>query len=78
MIAARQQAYSIIEVLPDEKLPLIVDILLAFQRSEMVVQKNAKAAYPVDFSKYMGRGGKMFADTAAADNYIKESRDERF
>lgn len=78
MIAARQQAYNIIDVMPDEKLPLIVDILLAFQRSEKIVQRETKATSPTDFSKYMGRGRKMFADTAAINNYIKESRDERF
>ena len=78
MIATRQQAYDIIEVMPDEKIPLIVDILLAFQRSEMIVQREAKTSPPVDFSKYMGLGRKMFADTAAINNYIKESRDERF
>ena len=78
MIAARQQAYNIIEMMPEEKLPLIVDILLAFQRSEMNVKREEKASSPVDFSKYMGRGRKMFADTAAINNYIKESRDERF
>ena len=78
MIATRQQAYNIIDVMPDEKIPLIVDILLAFQRSEMIVQREAKVSSPVDFSKYMGRGRKMFADTAAINNYIKESRDERF
>ena len=78
MIAARQQAYNIIEMMPEEKLPLIVDILLAFQRSEMNVKREKKASSPVDFSKYMGRGRKMFADTAAINNYIKESRDERF
>lgn len=77
MIAARQQAYNIIEMMPEEKLPLIVDILLAFQRSE-TLQREVKASAPVDFSKYMGRGRKMFADTAAINNYIKESRDERF
>ncbi len=78
MITARQQAYNIIEVMPDEKLPLIVDILLAFQRSEMIVQRETKATSTVDFSKYMGRGRKMFVDTAAINNYLKESRDERF
>ena len=78
MIGTRQQAYNIIDVMPDEKIPIIVDILLAFQRSEMIVKREEKASSPVDFSKYMGRGKKMFADTAAINNYIKESRDERF
>ena len=78
MIATRQQAYNIIDVMPDEKIPLIVDILLAFQRSENISHREAKETRPVDFSKYMGRGRKMFADTAAINNYIKESRDERF
>lgn len=78
MIAIRQQAYQLIDTMPDEKLSLIVDILQAFKRNENIQHKKESANHNIDFSKYMGRGRKMFADTAAIENYLKESRDDRF
>ena len=64
--------------MPDEKLSLIVDILQAFKRNENLQRKEESANRNIDFSKYMGRGRKMFADTEAIENYLKESRDDRF
>ncbi len=78
MLAIRQQAYQLIDAMPDEKLSLIVDILQAFKRNENLQRKEESANRNIDFSKYMGRGRKMFADTEAIENYLKESRDDRF
>ncbi len=78
MIAIRQQAYQLIDAMPDEKLSLIVDILQAFKRNENVHSKEKSVNRTIDFSKYMGRGDKMFADTESIENYLKESRDDRF
>ncbi|MBQ9616392.1 MAG: hypothetical protein IJR38_08670 [Selenomonadaceae bacterium] len=78
MIAIRQQAYQLIDAIPDEKLSLIVDILQAFKRNENIQRKEESINRNIDFSKYMGRGRKMFADTEAIENYIRESRDDRF
>ena len=78
MIAIRQQAYQLIDAMPDEKLYLIVDILQAFKRNENLQRKEESVNRNIDFSKYMGRGKKMFADTEAIENYLKESRDDRF
>ena len=78
MIAIRQQAYQLIDAMPDEKLYLIVDILQAFKRNENLQRKEESVNRDIDFSKYMGRGKKMFADTEAIENYLKESRDDRF
>ena len=78
MIAIRQQAYQLIDAMPDEKLYLIVDILQAFKRNEDLQRKEESVNRDIDFSKYMGRGKKMFADTEAIENYLKESRDDRF
>jgi len=78
LLAIRQQAYQLIDAMPDEKLSLIVDILQAFKRNENLQRKEESANRNIDFSKYMGRGRKMFADTEAIENYLKESRDDRF
>ena len=78
MIAIRQQAYQLIDAMPDEKLTLIVDILQAFKRTENIERKEESANRDINFSKYMGRGKKMFADTEAIENYLKESRNDRF
>jgi len=78
LIAIRQQAYQLIDAIPDEKLSLIVDILQAFKRNENIQRKEESINRNIDFSKYMGRGRKMFADTEAIENYIRESRDDRF
>ena len=78
MIAIRQQAYQLIDAIPDEKLSLIVDIFQAFKRNENIQRKEESINRNIDFSKYMGRGRKMFADTEAIENYIRESRDDRF
>ena len=78
MIAIRQQAYQLIDAISDEKLSLIVDILQAFKRNENIQRKEESINRNIDFSKYMGRGRKMFADTEAIENYIRESRDDRF
>lgn len=78
MIAIRQQVYQLIDAIPDEKLSLIVDILQAFKRNENIQRKEESINRNIDFSKYMGRGRKMFADTEAIENYIRESRDDRF
>ena len=78
MIAIRQQAHQLIDAIPDEKLSLIVDILQAFKRNENIQRKEESINRNIDFSKYMGRGRKMFSDTEAIENYIRESRDDRF
>lgn len=77
MTALRRQAYDLLDAMPEGQLVLIVDILKAFQRNEIAprgIKGNSRA---VDFSKYMGRGKKMFSTTEDVDNYIRESRNDR-
>lgn len=77
MTALRQQAYDLLDAMPEGKLCLIVDILEAFKRNDIMPDNTATSVKPIDFSKYMGRGKKMFASTEEIDNYMRESRDER-
>ena len=77
MTALRQQAYRLLDALPEEKLFLVIDILQAFKHYEEHPRDTDAKTHPLDFSKYMGRGEKMFPTTAAIDGYIRESRNDR-
>lgn len=71
----RQQAINLIEAMPEENLLLIVGMLRGVQE---VSEEFPKVRKEIDFSKYRGRGKKMFKNTEEIDNYIKELRDDRF
>ena len=77
MTALRRQAYDLLDTMPEGQMVLIVDILKAFQRNEVMPRNLEPAPKSIDFSKYIGRGKKMFASTEEIDNYIKESRNDR-
>ena len=77
MTALRQQAYDLLDSMPEGKLCLIIDILQAFKRNDIMPDNNATNVNPIDFSKYMGRGKKIFASTEEIDDYLRASRDER-
>ena len=77
MTALRQQAYDLLDAMPDGDLCLVVDILEALKRNK-TNPRSVKPRKTFDFSKYMGLGEKMFANTEEIDNYLKESRSDRF
>lgn len=78
MMALRQQAYDLLNTMPDGDLYLVIDILEALKRNGRNPRRTGNRKAPFDFSKYMGRGEKMFESTEAIDDYIKESRSDRF
>ena len=78
MTALRQQAYDLLDAMPDGDLCLVVDILEALKRNKHNPRSVEHKKKPFDFSKSMGRGEKMFASTEEIDNYLKESRSDRF
>ena len=78
MTALRQHAYHLLEAMPEGDLCLVVDILEAFKRNKNTPRSAELQKKPFDFSKYMGRGEKLFESTEAIHDYIKESRSERF
>ena len=75
MTDLRQEAMNLIETLPEENLLIIVGMLRGVQEISAELPKPKKE---IDFSKYRGRGKKMFKNTEEIDNYIKELRDDRF
>lgn len=77
MIAEREQAYGLIDPISDDKMRIIIDILQAFKKSEEFSREKAIRKIPFDFAKYIGRGKKMFKDTNAIEEYIRESRNDR-
>lgn len=66
MSPLRQEAFKLIESLPEEKLYTIIQ----FMRAE----KSSSTARDIDLSKYSGRGGDMFGSVEAVENYIKDLR----
>lgn len=75
MTDLRQQAIDLIETMPEENLLLIVGMLRGAQK---ISEEFPPIKKEIDFSKYRGRGKKMFKSTEEIDNYVKELRDDRF
>lgn len=69
MSSLRQEAFKLIESVPDEKLYSIIRLV----KSEKFSSASAKE---VDLSKYSGRGGDMFGSVEAVENYIKDLRSD--
>ena len=69
MSPLRQEAFKLIESLPEEKLYAIIQLMT----SEEYPSTHAK---DVDLSKYSGRGGDMFGSVEAVENYIKDLRSD--
>ena len=69
MSSLRQEAFKLIESVPDEKLYSIIRLV----KPENFSSASAKE---VDLSKYSGRGGDMFGSVEAVENYIKDLRSD--
>lgn len=69
MSPLRQEAFKLIESVPDEKLYAII-------RFVMSEKSSSTSAKEVDLSKYSGRGGDMFGSVEAVENYIKDLRSD--
>ncbi len=78
MTALRQRAHDLRNTMPDGDLYLVVDILEALKRNGRNPRRMETRNKPFDFSKYMGRGEKLFESTEEIDTYMKESRSDRF
>lgn len=66
MSPLRQEAFKLIESLPEEKLYTIIQ----FMRAE----EFSSTPRDIDLSKYSGRGGNMFGSVEAVESYIKDLR----
>ena len=77
MTALRQQTHDLLESMPESDLCRVVDILEAFKRNENHLRSMEHTKNPFDFSKYMGRGEKMFDPADGVESYIGDSRADR-
>ncbi|MBO6303668.1 MAG: hypothetical protein J6M62_01130 [Selenomonadaceae bacterium] len=77
MIAEREKAYSLIDSMSDDKILLVIDILEALKKNEEFSSTKVKRTTSFDFTQYIGHGKKLFKNTKAIDEYIKESRNDR-
>lgn len=68
MSPLRQEAFKLVESVPEEKLYAIVRLMMSGKTSE------SKKFF--DLSKYSGRGGDMFGSVEAVENYIKDLRSD--
>ena len=69
MSPLRQEAFKLVESLPEEKLYAIIQLILS-EKSPSAHVEN------IDLSKYSGRGGDMFGSIEAVENYIKDLRSD--
>lgn len=71
----RNEAIELAANLPEKYLPSIIGLMKSFEKiSEEKPLPNKK----IDFRKYMNQGERLFQSTEEIDNYIRESRRERF
>lgn len=69
MSPLRQEAFKLIESVPEEKLYSIIQLILSGKNSSTPKKE-------IDLSKYSGRGGDMFGSVEAVENYIKDLRSD--
>ncbi len=68
MSSLRQEAFKLLESLPEEKLCAIIQFIAS--------EESSTRARDIDLSKYSGRGGDMFGSVEAVENYIKDLRSD--
>ncbi len=69
MSPLRQEAFKLIESVPEEKLYSIIQLILSRENSPTPKKE-------IDLNKYSGRGGDMFGSVEAVENYIKDLRSD--
>ena len=76
MLSLRNEAIERVENLPEKYLPSIIGLMKSFE--EISDEEPAPKKKNLDLSKYVNKGEKLFQSTEEIDEYIKESRRERF
>ena len=71
----RNEAIELAATIPEKYLPSIIGLMKSFGE---ISDEPPKSKGKIDFSKYMNKGERMFKSTEEIDEYIKESRRERF
>ena len=71
----RNEAIELAATIPEKYLPSVIVLMKSF---ENIIDEPPKPKEKIDFSKYMNKGERMFKSTEEIDEFIKESRRERF
>ena len=71
----RNEAIELAANLPEKYLPSVICLMKSF---ENITEEKISEPKKIDFRKYMNQGERLFKDTEEIDEYIKESRRERF
>lgn len=71
----RNEAVELAANLPEKYLPSIIGLMKSFEK---ISDETPEPKKKLDFRKYMNQGERMFKSTEEIDEYMKESRRERF
>ena len=75
MWSLRNEAIELAANIPEKYLPSVIGLMKSF---ENISDEEPAPKKKIDFRKYMNKGKRMFESTEEIDEYIKESRRERF
>ena len=75
MLSLRNEAIELAANLPEKYLPSVIGLMKSF---EEISDEEPAPKKKIDFKKSMNQGEKLFNSTEEIDEYIKESRRERF
>ena len=76
MLSLRNEAIELASNIPEKYLPSIIGLMKSFAEISEEVEPPKKKN--LDLSQYVNKGEKLFKNTEEIDNYIRESRSERF
>ena len=75
MLSLRNEAIELASNIPEKYLPSVIGLMKSFEK---ISDEEPAPKKKIDFRKYMNKGEKLFNSTEEIDEYIKESRRERF
>ena len=75
MLDLRNEAIELAATIPEKYLPSVIVLMKSF---ENITDEQPKPKKKLDLTQYMNHGKRMFKDANEVDEYIKESRRERF
>ena len=76
MEALRIEAMELAATIPEKYLPSIIGLMKSFQ--EISDTELSPAKKNLDLNEYINHGERLFKDATEVEEYIKESRLERF
>lgn len=71
----RNEAIELAANLPEKYLPSVIGLMKSFEK---ISDEKPEPKKKLDFRKYMNQGERLFKSTEEIDEYMRESRRERF